>query len=344
MSVPWWASSEGGVARWLDHLVHVGEVRRAVRAVAEMLGWPSHRVEEAAIVASELAANVVRHAGSGWLITQRLGQAIGLSAIDRGPGMADPVQCFNDGFTTAGTAGIGLGAIRRLADEHALDTRVGEGTVLCARLGPQPPLGLALGAAARPFPGQPRSGDGWRIDQRGTLVRLLVTDGLGHGPAAAKAAAAADRAFAEHATDDPVEMLSALDGALVGTRGAAAALAFVDLTAGEVVLAGIGNVAACLERGDERASLVPRFGVLGAGAPVHRVSPTTHPWSSGSRLVVYTDGISDRWRSELRRSRRHTSPSVLAGRILRDHLRRTDDATCVVLAARDSTPEQGITP
>lgn len=335
MRAPWWASSESNVARWLDHLVHVGEARRGVRAIAEMLGWPTHRVEEAAIVASEMAANIVRHADSGWLLAERMGQSICLTALDRGPGMPDPVQCFTDGFSTAGTAGIGLGAIRRLADEHALHTRPGEGTVLWARLGPRPPLGLELGAAARPFPGQSRSGDGWRLDQRGTLVRLLVTDGLGHGPAAADAASAADRAFAATATDDPVEMLATLDRSLVGTRGAAAALAFIDLEAGTVTLAGIGNVAACLERGDERVSLVPRFGVLGAGAPIHRVSPTRHPWAVGSRLVVYTDGVSDRWRSEVRRSRRHTSPAVLAGRILRDHLRRTDDATCVVLAARD---------
>lgn len=336
----WWAHSPKAAAWWLDHASRIGEVRRAVRMLAAALGWPAHRVEEAAIVTSEMASNVVRHAGSGWLLGVRMGAAIELLALDRGPGMADPVRCFTDGFSTSGTAGIGLGAIRRLSDSYALHTRPDGGTALFARLGPAPPVGLRIGCAGRPFPGQPASGDGWRIDRRGDVVRLLVTDGLGHGPGAVRASTRADEMFAAHPSDDPVELLAALDEGLVDTRGAAATVAIIDLGAHTVSFAGVGNVAATLEAGDERVGLVPRFGVLGAGAQIDRVRAATHRWRPESRLVVHSDGISERWRAGVQRSRKHTTPAVLAGRILRDHLRRTDDALCVVLAAG----EEGVNP
>ncbi len=332
----WWAHSLDESARWLDHPSRIGEVRRATRALAEGLGWPGHRAEEAAIVASEMASNVVRHGGTGWQLTRRIGPAIELLALDQGPGMEDPARCFADGFSTTGTAGIGLGAIRRLSDAHSLHTRPGEGTALFARLGPPPPLGLRLGVAARPFPGQSVSGDGWRIDCLGGLIRLIVVDGLGHGPGAATAAERALRCAAESGSEAPVAMIDDLERGLIGTRGAAATVATIDLRRGELTFAGVGNVAALYERGEESASLVPRFGVLGSGAPVGTVRAASHPWGPGARLIVHTDGISERWRAGVRRSRRRTDPPLLAGRILRDHLRRTDDAACVVLAAEEA--------
>lgn len=334
LSPPVWASGTGGSAWWLDHPSRIGEVRRRIRALAGQLAWPEHRTEQAAIVASEMASNVVRHAGSGWLLAQRVGGAVELLALDRGPGMRDPDRCFDDGFSTAGTAGIGLGAIRRLSDTHELHTRPGAGTVLFARLGAPPPFGLRLAAAARPFPGQSVSGDGWRIERRADVVRLVVTDGLGHGPAAAAAADAAEAAFAATPGHEPAALLAALDEGLAGTRGAAATVAVIHLDRGELCFAGVGNVAALLESGEVKASLVPRFGVLGAGPPVGRVQTACHPWGPRSRLVVHSDGISERWRAGVRRSRRRTRPALLAGRILRDYLRRTDDAACVVLAAQ----------
>lgn len=329
-------SSLDGGACWVVDRSQIGEARRMARARAAQAGLAEHRVEEVAIVASELASNLVQHADGGWFVVQRLGGAVDLLALDRGPGMADPERCFADGFSTAGTAGIGMGAIRRLSSVQALDSAPGRGTVMYARFGEPPPLGVGLGAVTRPCPGQARNGDGWRLDRRGELVRLLVVDGLGHGPGAADATAAALQTMAASEASDPVALLADLDRGLAGTRGAAATAVVIDPREGALAFAGIGNVSALVELDGETSSMVPRFGVLGGGARLRGATAWDHPWRPGCRLVVYSDGVSDRWRGDVRRGRHTRHPALLAGRVLRDHLRRTDDATCVVLVAEES--------
>ena len=47
---------------------------------------------------------------------------------DRGPGIPDIAQALKDGYTTGGGLGLGLGGAKRLSNEFAIDSRVGDGT------------------------------------------------------------------------------------------------------------------------------------------------------------------------------------------------------------------------
>ena len=106
----------------------IGAARRLAVTAAGALGISEVEAGEVALVATELATNLVRHAGGGELLVRPLtrGGDAGLEivALDRGPGMADVGEALRDGYSTAGTKGAGLGAVRRLSDrfEVVLDT------------------------------------------------------------------------------------------------------------------------------------------------------------------------------------------------------------------------------
>jgi anti-sigma regulatory factor (Ser/Thr protein kinase) len=118
----------------------VGEVRRQAQRLAQLHGLSEESAGRAAIVATELANNLLQHGGGGELLLQSIEsqesqRIIEVLAIDRGRGMENPERCLTDGFSTAGTMGTGLGAVRRLAAEFDLYSSADEGAVVMARIG-----------------------------------------------------------------------------------------------------------------------------------------------------------------------------------------------------------------
>ena len=87
----------------------VGEVRRAAAGLARRSGLAEEVVGRIALVATEMATNLLKHAGGGLVAMDRFADADGsgleLLALDRGPGMADVTRCFADGYSTAGSPG-----------------------------------------------------------------------------------------------------------------------------------------------------------------------------------------------------------------------------------------------
>ena len=130
------AGSDSCVVRLTDES-GVGEARRAARRAARELGLGPVETEEAAIVAAEASRNVVLHARGGLLLvtTAAAGGALDILALDRGPGIPDVRRAMEDGFSTIGTAGQGLGAIARLASAFDLYSTPGMGSALFARIG-----------------------------------------------------------------------------------------------------------------------------------------------------------------------------------------------------------------
>ncbi len=100
----------------VDEATQVAPVRRAAETMAANLGLDPTRRGQSAIVATELATNLVRHGGGGEIVVR--GSADGgleIVAWDRGPGIADLASSIRDGVSGAGGPGNGLGAVRRLA-------------------------------------------------------------------------------------------------------------------------------------------------------------------------------------------------------------------------------------
>ena len=126
----------------LDASADVGVVRRRLGALAVELGLDEARAGDAALIATELASNVLKHARCGGALVghthagERRGVAI--AAWDRGPGM-NLEACLRDGMSTAGTRGAGLGAAHRLATRFDAYTPPGLGSVVTATVLPAGP-------------------------------------------------------------------------------------------------------------------------------------------------------------------------------------------------------------
>ena len=194
---------------------------------------------------------------------------------------------------------------------------------------------LEIGAVCLPKPGQEVCGDGWAIHQRPGRSLLLVVDGLGHGPAAAEASLEAVRVFQEKPHLSPTAMIEAAHAALRHTRGAAVALAEVDIPHQVVRFAGVGNIAGVISFGyaqDRLPSGGSRNMVSHNGTVGHRVRKIqefTYPWPEGALLVIHSDGLATRWSLDRYPGLARRHPSLIAGVLYRDYSRRRDDVTVV---------------
>jgi anti-sigma regulatory factor (Ser/Thr protein kinase) len=320
----------------------VGEARRATAAVAQEAELEEELIGRLSIVATEAATNLARHAKDGVLLVRCLvtGRGVGMEviAVDRGPGIADIGRALEDGFSTGGTMGSGMGAIRRQADEFDVYSQPGAGTVLVARLWargatvrPAATEDLAAGVVCLPHPAEQACGDGWCVTRQDSRSSLLVVDGLGHGPSAAEAAEIAIGVFRER-RDAPAGMIEALHRALRGTRGAALAVAEVDAAAGRVHFAGVGNISAMLfSPGAKMSSMPSHSGIV--GHQMRKVQEFAYDWTPSSTLVMHSDGLATRWRMEQYPGLLGRDPSLLAAILHRDHTRGRDDVTVMVLGA-----------
>jgi anti-sigma regulatory factor (Ser/Thr protein kinase) len=313
-------------------------VRRAAERLAAQLNLGEQRTADLAIVAAELASNLVKHANEGLLLLRpvRADERAGveLIAIDAGPGMADLDRSATDGHSTAGTLGIGLGAIVRQAswfDAHSVPNR---GTTLAVQIWPDPPPKPFWAAGVnRPLAGEAVSGDGFAIRVRDGRHQVLLCDGLGHGSLAAAATAAALNAFRAAPAVPPAEVVEHLHRSIRHTRGAALAVAELDVPAAVVRFAGLGNVAGAVLDGESRRGMVSLPGI--AGHQRRTVREYQYPFGPGSTVVMHSDGVTDRWRLADYPGLLGRAPVLLAATVLRDAGIRRDDAC--VLAARAPT-------
>jgi anti-sigma regulatory factor (Ser/Thr protein kinase) len=321
----------------------VGECRRAAKAMAESARFDEVNVGRAGIIATEVATNILRHAGTGSVLIQMLDDPdrpeLEILGIDRGPGMADIDACMRDGFSTGGTAGNGLGAVARLSGTFDLYSALEQGTVLMSRISggaasSRPaPASLQLGAICVAVRGELECGDCWRVAREGTVVSIMVADGLGHGTAAAVASAAAARAFAASPFEPPSSLMTTLHRAVTGTRGAAAACALLHPAEATIDYAGVGNICGSVVTQGRQRGMVSHNGTL--GMQLLRAQQFEYRWPQGSTVVLHSDGLSARWNLELYPGLMQRHPAVIAAILYRDFSRERDDAT-VVVARRPS--------
>ncbi len=108
------------------------QVRQRVRAAALELGFSLVDQTKIVTAASELARNTVIYGGGGRALLEVVRQdgrsGLKLTFEDHGPGIPDIEKALQDGFTTGGGLGLGLGGARRLSNEFEIASAPGEGT------------------------------------------------------------------------------------------------------------------------------------------------------------------------------------------------------------------------
>jgi anti-sigma regulatory factor (Ser/Thr protein kinase) len=317
----------------------IGEARRTVQNLARTAGLDETDAGRAAIVATELATNLAKHAKPpvGVILVAANDGAVEILSIDNGPGMSNVARCFEDGFSTAGTPGNGLGAIRRMSDQIDFYS-TSTGTILWVRVSKggdrtasPPRQTLRSAGMSIPAPGETICGDCWRIAKSDDgRIAVMIADGLGHGPLAAEASQAANQCFDANPFARPDAQIHNMHAAISGTRGAAVATLCIDPAAGKLSYAGVGNVAGTLMSpvGSSRG-LFSHNGIV--GHQLRKVQVFEYPWSSTSMLVLHSDGLQTRWTFAPYPglSRRH--PAIVGAALYRDFRRGRDDVSVVIV-------------
>jgi anti-sigma regulatory factor (Ser/Thr protein kinase) len=318
---------------------HIGEARRLVKDLAGRAGLPQPRIDQAAIVATELATNLLKHAFGGYLHAGQSGDpgtpGLELLALDRGAGMTNPARCMEDGYSTAGSLGNGLGAIARLTDSLQIYTRPNQGCAILCRfvVAHQQSKHSSLGAVLAPYPGEQVCGDNWSSRDGEHGRTLMLVDGSGHGPEAARAAEVAVRSFAQHAQAGCEDLVRSIHRALAPTRGAAVAVARIDKAARVVRFVGLGNIAAVMMSAGEPRHMVSFNGTAGHIAP--RIREFTYDFTGEPQVIMHSDGLTSRWHLGDYPGLSTQHPSLIAGVLLRDHRRGRDDASVVVMRSAE---------
>jgi anti-sigma regulatory factor (Ser/Thr protein kinase) len=314
-----------------------GRARRVAGALARRFEFGEVRVAEIELAVTELGTNLYKHAREGLLVVRSVRAvtqaAVEVVAVDRGPGIADVAEALRDGRSSAGTLGVGLGAVARLADALDIGSEVGAGTVLAARFHPSrhplTELGDEVAAGiTRAIDGEDSCGDAYAVRRADGRVLLMMCDGSGHGPLAATASRAAVRAFCEHVPGQAEDVVGHIHRRIKGTRGGAVAVAELDPAAGTVRFSGVGNIAASVISGDQKRGMVSVPGIAGYQARTIRGYDYALP--PGATVVLHSDGLTERWSAEGRARQFTASPLVVAATLLRDAGIRRDDAGVLV--------------
>ncbi|MGA8550913.1 MAG: ATP-binding protein [Stellaceae bacterium] len=317
----------------------VSEGRRLAVEFVRRAGADDGKLARVALIATEMATNLIKHGGGGILVVDRFddadGSGIELMALDQGAGMADVGRSLVDGYSTAGSPGTGFGAIARQSDRLAVFSRPGLGTVVMARLIFEPaaklPSGTELGVVSAPHPAETVSGDHWAFGAGKAGRTVLVVDGSGHGPEAARAARLAAQIFGEHLDEDCERLVERLHRALAPTRGAALAVARVDASRKLVRFVGVGNIAGAMVSDGDLRRMVSHNGTAGHIAP--RIREFTYPFAGSPLLILHSDGLSAKWELADYPGLAASHPSLIAGVLFRDHRRGRDDATVLAMRA-----------
>jgi anti-sigma regulatory factor (Ser/Thr protein kinase) len=321
----------------------VAGARRVAAQCAGAMHLSETAAGKAALVATELATNILKHGGGGSILfgaDQETDKVLTIIAFDKGRGIENVNAAMRDGFSTAGSPGTGLGAIQRAAASFDLYALPGRGTaVLCTVEDEAPrrplfdaPSRISLGGICLPMPGEEQPGDAWTSNATREVVTIGVADGLGHGPAASTASSAAVRVFSEQTERTLDRILEDAHGVLRPTRGAAVGLARIYLSQGRLEFSGVGNIAGTIVAEDGAMRRVVSLNGI-VGHEMRKVQTFSYPWTRSSVLIMQSDGVSSSWNSATYPGLLQHDPALIAAVLYRDHCRGTDDATVVVAKA-----------
>jgi anti-sigma regulatory factor (Ser/Thr protein kinase) len=315
----------------------IAQARRAVAALAARQGFDEEDAGRAALVATEICSNLVKHGHGGELLAQPLehgdSRGVGLIGLDKGPGIADLARSLRDGFSTGGSPGTGLGAINRMSQLFDVYSQSGQGTVVVAQLwadGRAPrALPIEIGAVTVPKPNEIECGDTWCYVERSGGVLVMGVDGLGHGLGASQAASLACEVFMTEKTRAPAAVLERIHTNLRTTRGAAAIVMEIDWDQRQMLAAGIGNLVAAIVEGNTAKRIPSYNGIVGHATP--RIRELRYSITPAAAIVFHSDGLTGAWQPERYPGLMQHPCATIAGVLYRDCKRGRDDSMVVVL-------------
>jgi anti-sigma regulatory factor (Ser/Thr protein kinase) len=300
------------------------------------------QVGQVDIIISELASNLVKHAGGEGELLYRFSGKDGepmqfeLVCVDSGPGIADPSRMIKDGESTTNTLGHGIGAVFRLSDFTQLYSLPEWGTVFYTMVATESEkyqkrasLDVDVRGLCVHKPRETFCGDGYEVKRTQNLVKIFLGDGLGHGPHANEAVLRACEFFAECEEENPVEILRGMHEKVRKTRGLVGTVATFDRINNLWKVCGIGNIATRLYTGIVYKNYVSYNGALGLTMP-NSLKESVFFADRNQHLVMTSDGIRSRWELTKYPSLFKYDILIMAAILYKDYSRKTDDSSVLI--------------
>jgi anti-sigma regulatory factor (Ser/Thr protein kinase) len=324
---------ERSFVSYIKREIHQGNLKR---------NFTEKQIGEIDIIVSEMTSNLIKYAGSGDVLYRvynldEKDSVFEILCLDKGEGMADTFKMKKDGFSTSSTLGQGLGAIERLSNFTQLYSIPGWGTIIYAMVSTQKSTELVPAGRDISVRGllinKPREvvcGDGYYVHETKTHCRVMLGDGLGHGPQAKEAMDKAIDCFAKSTHNDPVDLLREIHEVVRKTRGLVATIAVWDKIRVEWRICGVGNISTRVYNGIQYKNYMPYNGTLGLNIP-HSMNSTVHAAEKNQHLVMCSDGIQSRWDLNRYPAIFRYDGIILASCLYKDYVRGTDDASVLVV-------------
>ncbi|RCH54743.1 serine/threonine protein kinase [Mucilaginibacter hurinus] len=312
-------------------------IKKEIHRLATEAGMNSSRINELDIIVAEMTSNLFKYSDDGEILMgvfpNNGAPYIELISIDNGPGMVNPARMMQDGVSTSNTLGHGLGSMKRLSDVFELYSQPGWGTIALSRVynKPQPKKGNPL--SVHPIvvckPGEKVSGDGFVMKKTENFTKMMLADGLGHGPEANKAINEAAIAFRTFPDFSPTETLRYIHSTIKKTRGAVINIVGYDHRLRKWTSAGIGNILARMVGPTAFKNHMSYNGIVGHNIP-NTMNDQQYSADEYNQVILCSDGIKTRIELSKYPQMYKYDLSVLAAAIYKDHARRNDDMSVVV--------------
>lgn len=316
-------------------------LKKTIHQQAEQAGFSKKKLGDLDLILAEMTSNLHKYAKNGEILVGIFGKAenlyMELISIDHGPGIRDLQVTMRDGFSTSNTLGMGLGSIKRLSDHFDMYSLKDWGTLVLSRLynrkgdkheGPEPALTLCRMVIT--MPGQTVSGDGTYVKITDKYLKLLVADGLGHGPEANFAVNEAVRAFRSCPYHSPAQILKFLHQSILKTRGMVATVVVFDLEERLWKVAGVGNISARMSNFLDVKNLLSYNGIVGHNIP-NTLVDNTIPLNDFNQMILCSDGIKSRWDIGKLTGIHRCDLSIQAAAIYKECGRRNDDTSVIIV-------------
>lgn len=312
-------------------------LKKEIRRKAEEGGISQARLNELDIIVAEMTSNLFKYADGGEILmgvfANNGSPYVELISIDNGPGIANPARMLADGISTSNTLGHGLGSMKRLSDHFDIYSQPGWGTIVLSRVFSKPDK-TKVPVVIRPLvvakPGETISGDGFAVKKTDKGVKLMLADGLGHGPEANKAVNEAEAAFRAFPDNSPTETLRFIHTAIKKTRGAVINIVCYDRLAKTWTSAGVGNIAVrFLGPGGVARNHMSYNGIIGHNIP-NTMNDQQYPADIYNQVMLCSDGIRTRIDMTKYPQIYKCDQAILSAAIYKDHARRTDDMSVIM--------------
>lgn len=315
-------------------------IKKEINRIAKEAGIIPVRLYELDLIVAEITSNLYKYSDDGEILLGVFDAGgvpyIELISIDNGPGMTNPLRMIQDGISTSKTLGHGLGSIKRLSDDFDLYSQVGWGTILLSRLY-NDPVKAKTGRAEPTIspiivakPGESKSGDGFILKKNSNYLKVMLADGLGHGPEANKALNEAAEAFMAFPDYSPTETLRFIHNSIKKTRGAVINIICYEYSTKTWISTGVGNIAVRFLGPTSLRNHLCYNGIVGHNMPTS-MNDLHFPANEFNQVMLCSDGIKTRIDLAKYPQMSKYDQTIFAAAIYKDHARKTDDMSVVMV-------------